>query len=221
MFGCSLSLSVDESKSNGVNPWTYNRYDGLSGDLDANTNEASALKGHSYILGLPYRLSFYKCLMDNAHFLLANGAPANMEENRLGFPRMVEAHRSTFRAYETHFHTPLAYTSPSPSVEVIRECLMMGTIPFRVRPGGKSDVLKHFFPITVSEIGRGFIIGDDRVITAVSGAFSLASHFRKGVLHLFRKDGVESKVPETLEFEGPLHIRVPDDGIVILVGVTD
>jgi len=211
-------IYLDESKCPGGNTWTYNRFDGLSGNLDSKSNEVKATKASIFLLGLPYRLQLYEWLSKRNLFILANGSPPTMVESRMNFLRMVETHRRAFRAYETHLNTPLAYTMANPPMNVIREKLMMGTIPFRVAPGAKHNVLKYFFPLTITELGKGYIISEERIITAVPGLFALPSRFKKGLLYLFDMTGVFSRAPEIVDLKQPFQIEVPNNGIAVLIG---
>lgn len=210
-------IYLDESNSGGNNAWTYNRYDGVSGDIDFKTNKIVQTKASGYLIGLPYRLAFYQWLQKQNYFLLANGPPVTMAENQTSFFRMAETHKVPHRAYETHLYTPLVYTSPNPSMEVIRERLMMGTIPFRVAPGAASTVLKYFFPITIEALGQGYIIGEERVITAISGDFRPADTTAKsGELFLFDKQG-SLLSSQDVSLTTAIHITVPDNGLAVLL----
>jgi hypothetical protein len=150
------------------------------------------------------------------YFLIANGTPVNMAENQLSFPRQMEAHRAPQRAYEVHLYTPLAFTVANPSIEVIRETLMRGAIPFRAAPGAKSEVLKHFFPLTITALGQGYIIGEERVVTAVSGTFRPTSAKGNGSLFLFDAEG-KLTTTQDVNLATEIQVDVPSDGLAVLV----
>ena len=129
---------------------------------------------------------------------------------------MVETNDRASRAFETNLYSPLCYTSGgTPSIATIRQRLEHGAIPLRITLRGKWPILGLFYPLTPIEIHRGWILAEERLITARSGKFAWDTK-ATGTLYLFdAKARQVEKKQVTVPADG-LDIVVPDGGLVVL-----
>jgi hypothetical protein len=103
----------------------------------------------------------------------------------------------------------------------VRQCLAYGSIysPTAVNLllEGTDNFVSKLYPITVVEIGPGFVIGRERVITTVSRAFPWPEAAGKARLYRYDKAGTRLPAEADLSLTAgqPLALQVPDGGLVI------
>ncbi len=98
----------------------------------------------------------------------------------LHFPRFVETASEWYPA-RAHLYTPislgdhLTVNDFQTLLDDIRLKLMWGTVYYYYsRPAHPyPTITQHMFPFTPVELHRGWVLGEERLITAVPGTFSL------------------------------------------------
>ncbi len=154
-------------------PW-----DQCSGDIDLKTHDVVALKSSVSLITKPWRLKLAKKILQKG-YLVGNGVPACREIRELKFPCFSETAQSTF-ATKQHLYSPVIlgdHLSEVSEVDSYRSMLAgldYGCVYYwysdKVIPTHKTLTSK-MFPITPVQLGAGFIIGKERIITKISGFF--------------------------------------------------
>src|SRR5207248_2093904 len=105
-------------------------------------------------------------------WVLANLQPVAYSFNKESWPRFTETDMipNVFRA---HLYSPLAYSYrfQQYTVQSLRDRLDFGLLYCVVSPENKLDIVSKFFPITPLELHRGWVKGEERVVTDRSGQF--------------------------------------------------
>ena len=196
---------------------TFNQSDNHTAIIDPKTKQIIATAAMINLLSDPWTKNALKRLEADNAVLMANGPPCMPDYNAIKFPRMVEAQDHPARTLETNLYSPLCYTSGGRlSIATFRKLLAYGGVSLRSSASSKWPVVGMCFPLTPIELHRGWILAEERLITARSGRFAWDTQ-TSGTLYKFNADGkqVETKAV-TVPAQG-LDIVVPDDGLVILI----
>ncbi len=128
-----------------------------------------------------YQVQQARRVLDGGKLLIGNGQPMTETMTRLHFPRFVEAwHPSNLR--KAHLYCPLGLSSPdrvesgAAIVPSIRSHLENGGLWYYYCNWGKVNLshptaAERMFPFTPIELHAGYLIGEERIITARSGLF--------------------------------------------------
>ena len=196
---------------------TFEKWDGYTGVVDAKTKQVIATAGKVRILSADWIKEATRRLESYNGLLMANAMPCLPEYNAIKFPRMVEAFDRAARTLEGNLYSPLCYIrGDRPSIAVIRNRLEYGGIPLRSSFGSKWPVVGMCFPLTPIELHRGWILAEERLITARSGRFAWDTQ-TSGTLYKFNADGKQVETKAVIIPAHGLDIVVPDDGLVILI----
>lgn len=154
-------------------PW-----DNCSGDIDMNTHNVVALKSSISLITKDWRLQQAKKIL-KLGYLVGNGVPCCREMRELKIPCFTETAQSSFAARQ-QLYSPLVlgdHLSEESEVDAYRNMLSAldyGCVYYwygdRVIPGYETLTSK-MFPITPVQLGQGFIIGKERIVTRTSGFF--------------------------------------------------
>lgn len=191
---------------------TYHQFDGFSADVDTNTQTVRRLKGLVSLLSADYKAGWVKELNRQGKIVHANGAPDLWSLSRLPMTCMVETKTSAAAASELHLATPYAYVWGAAGMDQYRERLLKGSLPFQ--PGPENGFVPLAFPMDIQRLGKGFIIGESRLVTAVDGWFGWSSPWT-GILTAFDARGREIE-KKAVQRDGDAWITVPPDGVVFL-----
>lgn len=203
----------------GVPPRTFNAWDGYSAVLDPTTFAVVTKTGYLQMLTADYKKRLFELLASRGAAILGNGQPETGWENALTFPRHTECRTDPYpRAYESHLYSPIALAEDR-SFAHKRHMLEYGVIDAFVgqdRQGiDQEDLIRTCYPITVREIHAGWLQGEERVITMVSGSYSW--HESTSVrIHEFNSEGMRAGTREAFDDTGTFDLEVPHDGMVIL-----
>ena len=196
---------------------TFDKWDGYTALIDLKSKKILKTAAKIRILSDPWVKEAIRRITSNGGLLLANAQPCMPYYNLIKFPRMVETNDRALRMLESNLYSPLGYTSGNtPSISVIRERLEYGGVPLRSSLNSKWPVMSLFFPLTPIEIHRGWLLAEERLITARSGKYAWDTK-TAATLYKFNARGKQIEAKQvTVPAEG-LDIVVPDDGLVILV----
>jgi hypothetical protein len=183
-------------------PW-----DGTSADIDPTTLKISRLKSSVTLLSQPWRMALAQRILAHGP-LIANGAPHTRTMATLHFPRFVETGAISNCARAQMF-TPIALgdhlteRSEADAYQVMLRALDFGCVYYwyndlTVIP--EYPTLTHYmFPFTPIELGKGFVIGKERILTNRSGLFGWGDKADHEI-HVFNEEGreVEDIQPPTV-----------------------
>lgn len=193
-------------------PW-----DGWSGDINPDTHTLTRKKSMTILITWALRESITKRLLDEGRPLVANGNPCLTSEYKYRFPRFVET-ADISSLSQTHLFTPIALgdhiteRSEVDSYHWMLSALDWGGLyywyPTRVIPT-RHTLTTYMFPFTPIELHRGYIIGQERILTKVSGLFGWGdnSDFEA---HVFDRTGKEVDTPAVpkVERDGKTYAEV-------------
>jgi len=129
-------------------------------------------------------------------------------------PVFSEARLSLYQpAYSVHLDTPIALWY-RPNVQTVRMILDEGLIPGGTALNWTQNLTAHIYPITPQQIGKGFVIGKEVIVSAVKT--EIPDNFANENLEEY------SYMPDGTMKEGRINymksekLKVPDNGFVIL-----
>ena len=211
----------------GYSRYDYRQWDGYSVDIDGR-DQINHFKSDNAFVTIPSQIQIINEVKQRNKFFLGNTPPSSRELNRINHFRFAEGGNGTHLFPSMHLSICpliLGNLSDNSSLKVImedvRECLKFGTIysPHDINlllPGDKNFVCK-LYPITVREIGPGWVIGDERIATIISGTYKWL-HV-KGKINLYYYDDqgklsiVKSAIP--VSDKKTLQIDVLKNGLTI------
>lgn len=158
---------------------TYDRWDGYSAELDEEHRIARKF-GDPHLLSLKAKVALVEHIRSKGGMLIGNSCPRTRTMQDLHFPRFVETAHEWYPA-RSHLYTPISLgdhktVKDFPTLlDDIRLKLMWGTVYYYYsRPTHPHPTItQHMFPFTPVELHRGWVLGQERLITAVPGTFSL------------------------------------------------
>lgn len=197
-----------------IDPLTFDRWDGHTAILDPATFAIKQKCGNLYLLTQDYKLKLYADLQQRGIPILGNGQPVGLKFNQERFPRFTETHGSLDRVKECQLYTPISYGYPNLPMPEIRKRLAQGVLHYRVGFNDASDVLAHFYPITVTDLHSGWVRGEERIVTMHTGEYGWST---KTAAKLYRYDAKGLALPELdLPAATAFQVDVPDGGVAIL-----
>lgn len=183
-------------------PW-----DGVSADIDPKTMKIVRLKSSVTLLTQAWRVALAKRIMAN-HPLIGNGAPHTRTMASLHFPRFVET-GSISHCARAQLFTPIALgdhlteRSELDAYRVMLRALDFGCVYYWYNDMTVIPTHPHLtqfmFPITPMELGEGFIIGLERILTNRSGLFGWGDNSKHEV-HVFDDEGREVAQTDGLRY---------------------
>lgn len=204
-------------------PW-----DRFTGDIDPRTMRIRRLKSSVTLLTEDWRVRLAKYIQSRGP-LVGNGAPYTRAMAELNFPCFVETGSIT-NCTLSHLYSPIALGdhltehSQQDAYETMLAALDYGCVyhwynDMTVTPTHKT-ITSWMFPITPLELHAGYIIGEERIITKVSGRFGWGDASQHEV-HVFNDRG-----EEVADFEAPFvtengqtwtELRLPEDWCAAIV----
>lgn len=198
-------------------PW-----DGVSADIDPKTLQIVRLKSSVELISQPFRLALARSILARGP-LVANGQPHTRTMLQLHFPRFVET-GSISRCTRAQLYSPIALgdhlteRSELDAYRVMLRALDFGCLYYwyndlTVVPT-HPHLTSYMFPATPIELGEGYLIARERIVTSRSGLFGWGDTARHEV-HVF--DGQGCEVPD---FKAPTvvqdgmtftELRLPED----------
>jgi hypothetical protein len=181
-------------------PW-----DQISGDIDPKSMQIRGLKSSVTLLTEDWRVDLAKYIQSRGP-LIGNGAPYTRAMASLNFPCFVETGAIT-NCTLSHLYSPIALGdhltehSQQDAYETMLAALDYGCVYYwyndmTVTPTHKT-LTSQMFPITPLEIHAGYLIGEERIVTKLSGTYGWGDDSRHE-LHVYNDKGEE--VPD---FDAP------------------
>jgi len=158
---------------------TYDRWDGHSADLD-DEHRIERKFGDPHLLSLEAKVALVEHIRANGGPLIGNSCPRTRTMQDLHFPRFVETASEWYPA-RAHLYSPISLGDHKTVkdfaglLDDIRLKLMWGNVYYYYsRPAQPyPTITQHMFPFTPVELHHGWVLGEERLITAVPGTFSL------------------------------------------------
>lgn len=161
-------------------PYHYGKpWDGVSGDVDMKTFEVAQLKSSVSLISKDWRLKQAKKIIDRGGTLIANGPVDAQELRDMQIMAFTETGQGSFCA-RTHLYTPIAlgdHLSEVTETDAYRgmlNALNYGCVYYWYSEDVKTThktLTEHMFPLTPLRLGPGFLFGQERILTRVSGFF--------------------------------------------------
>jgi hypothetical protein len=207
--------------------YTYNTWDGWTGDIDPKTFQLKGLRAAVHLAALDFLVFNARRIMDRVP-LIANGAPQSRTTARLKYQNFVET-GSISNCRSTLLHCPVALgdhlteRTEQDCYNVMLKALDNGCLynwySDTVIPT-YSTLASHMFPFTPIELHEGWIVGKERILSNRSGVFGWgdASHFKWYVYDREGKatDGHEVK-QTTHDGKTYAEVRLPEGYSVAIV----
>jgi len=212
--------------SRGYSRYDYGRWDGHSADLDE-SGEVLRLKSDNGCITESCQLQMVHEALGRGRYFLGNGPNVLRSLNHLPHARFVEGGNGQSAWPQNHLSpTPLILGNMGDETTLagvfagVRQCLQEGCLysPTEVNlllDGPDNFVCKQY-PITVEELGPGWVVGRERIVTTVSRQFDWSPEpGPEALLYRYDKTGaLLDKTPATAT-DGRLSLEVPEGGLVI------
>ncbi|MCC7350052.1 MAG: hypothetical protein IT446_05730 [Phycisphaerales bacterium] len=193
-----------------------NHWDGVTADIDPNTHRIARRITSVTLASLSWRENLAKKIMSK-HVLMGNGAPHTRTFTRLHFLRFVET-SSINNLLLAQLYTPIQlgdHLTERNEVDCYRNMvrgLDFGGVYYWYRPeiiATHPTLTSYMFPITPVNLGHGYIIGKERILTNTSGYFGWGdkSEFEAVVFDTRGNKTDEVKIPR-IEKDGKVFAEV-------------
>lgn len=211
----------------GYSRYDYSRWDGFSADLDE-TGKVLALKADAGLLTEACQTALLQACSTRGKFFLGNGGACLRSIQNLPQQRFIEGGNGPSWAGQGHLSAvPLILGNMGNEKTTggvfasVRQCLAYGSIysPTAVNLllAGADNFVSKLYPITVVELGPGFVVGQERLISTVSRPFTWPG--AAGTVRLYRYDKAGTRLPAEADVTLPpgqaLVLQVPEGGLAI------
>lgn len=157
---------------------TYDRWDGYSAELDEQ-HRIKRVFGDPQLLSMEAKMELVQYIASKGGVLIGNSCPVSETMTALQFPRFVETAAEWYPA-RAHLFTPIALGDHltvktfDDLLADIRLKLMWGSLYYYyARPAQPHlTITQRMFPFTPVELHKGWLLGKERIITAVPGTFT-------------------------------------------------
>ncbi len=205
--------------------YDYSRWDGFSADLDAD-GKVLRLKSDNAAVTESCQLQMTAATVSRGRFFLGNGGNALRSLNDTPLHRFIEGGNGYWAMANGHLSpVPLVLgnmgdeTTAAGVFESVKQCLSLGCVysPTAVNLllDGPDNFVCKLYPITVRELGPGWVVGEERLCTTVSRSYAWPG--AKGRLRWHRYDAEGKLQPVTeSDADGTVSVEVPPKGLVIV-----
>jgi hypothetical protein len=206
--------------------YDYSRWDGYSADLDEEGN-VLRLKADGAAVTESCQLRMANEVLRRGRYFLGNGGSALRSVNELPIARFIEGGNGSTNWTQGHLSaTPLVLgnmgdeTTREGVFASVRACLREGCLysPTAVNLllDGPDNFVSKLYPMTVRELGPGWIVGEERIATTVSGQYPWPGGVVRWYIYDARGQlGDTPAVVETVP-PGEITVKVPEGGLVIV-----
>jgi hypothetical protein len=213
---------------NGYSRYDYSRWDGFSADLDEQ-GRIVRLKSDNAWASIPFQKALVDLVQKRNKLFLANEADAHRELERTPFFRFIEAGNGVSVWSGTHLSgVPLLYgnfgdyTTREGVFATVRAAVRHGVVyspmhGINLLLEGSDNFVSKLYPISIRELGPGWILGEQRMVTVESGSYNWPDSAAGIRVYRYDAEGDLLPVPELLAVAvgEPLRLEVPEEGLVI------
>ena len=195
-------------------PW-----DGWTADIEPKTHQIRRKRACLTLISWPWREKWTARLLHEGRPLVANGNPGLTSEYKYRFPRFVET-ADISNLSKAHLFTPIAlgdHVTERNEVDAYRWMLNAldwgGLYYWYSQKPTRPSFTTVMFPFTPIELHRGYLIGEERILTKESGLFGWgdASEF---IVHVFDRLGrsTDEIKPPRVQRDGKAcaEVRIPE-----------
>lgn len=211
----------------GYSRYDYSRWDGYSADLD-DAGKVARLKCDNAYVTESCQLRMVDEVLRRGKFFLNNGGNALRSLNSLPHARFIEGGNGPAMMPQGHLSpTPLVLGNMGDEAtrqgvfNSVKACLAQGCLysPTAVNLllEGSDNFVCKLYPLTVRELGPGWILGQERLITTVSQSFRWPEDGGAVRLYSYNAEGklLDSKTVVKVSAKQELSVQVPEKGLVI------
>lgn len=155
------------------------QWDGWSADIDPRTHRILRRKAAVPLLTESFRKRCVEWLAENNYSLVCNGSPITDWGQDLKIPRFSEM-GSLGNIYKTHLYTPIGLGDHrsekvhQDTVDAQRRFIENGALYYFYKVylnANAPGIVQWMYPFTPVALGRGYIMGEERILTARPGRF--------------------------------------------------
>jgi len=186
-------------------------WDGVTAEIDKKTHQITRRISTVCLVSQPWRCKMLDQIiprLKQPNGLIGNGAPLTKTMTKYHFPRFIET-GSVSNLRRGQLFTPLAlgdHLSERTELDAYRHavrCLDYGCVYYWYSAyimATHPMLSQAMFPITPIELGKGFIIGQERIVVNKSGYYGWndASDFTSRVFDAAGREVPEFKVPRVI-----------------------
>ena len=208
--------------------YDYSRWDGYSAELDE-AGTVVHLKADGAAVTESCQLRMAGEVLQRGKYFLGNGGSALRSVNRLPIARFIEGGNGAAQWPQGHLSpTPLILgnmgdeTTRQGVFASVKACLREGCLysptPVNLLLDGPDNYVCKLYPMTVRRIGPGWVVGEERIATTVSGKFPWPGRMVRR--YAYDTQGALLDSPTNIETvrEGEIAVQVPLGGLVIVEG---
>jgi len=192
------TVGVDGLYWDCYNYWNVTHYaepwDGWTADIDSKTHEIKRKRSNLALIAWPWREKLTASLLNAGRPLVANGNPIFTSEYKYRFPRFVET-ADISSLSKAHLFTPIAlgdHVTERNEVDSYRWMLNAldwgGVYYWYGQRPTRPSFTTVMFPFTPIELNSGYLIGEERILTNISGIFGWGDNSQFTV-HIFDRTG--------------------------------
>lgn len=194
-------------------------WDGVSAQINPKTHQIMRKVTNVTLATLDWRKAMVEKILSRG-YLIGNGAPQTRTFTRLHFPRFVETGSIT-NLVQSQLYTPIAlgdHLSERNEFDAYRSMvkgLDYGAVYYWYNSritATHPTLTAYMYPITPLELGPGYIIGQERILTNRSGLFTWGDT-GEFTAHVFNREGIEEKfdIPKVVRNgKTCAEVRIPE-----------
>lgn len=229
---CNLdAIYSDEFTFDGGDQRNYSRYDyrqwdGYTVILDED-GKIVAKATDNGIASQATQLAMIGEVRKRGKMMLVNSSPGLRATQCTGIYHFVEGGNGFWWGANNHLTTPLVFgnvfqpKNPEELMTISRRLLETGNlhVPYSANLfiQGENNFIAKQHPITPQRVGPGFVIGRERIVTCKSGEFAWPA--KPSATRIYSYDAKGNLLPDSpgrLKASSPIHLDVPQDGLVIV-----
>jgi hypothetical protein len=204
----------------GVTDWAPNKeWDNCTVEIDSKSHKVIRKTSIPNLLSKTWLEGMLKYLRAHNKQLLANGPVATRTLQKYHFMSFIEYGLGASGLISAHFSTPIAWNGYKVGIvgyNHFRESLDYGALAI-TWAGPWND---HTFPFTPQEIHSGYVIGEERIITKLSGRFGWNDQ-SEAEFFMYNGQGniVKSPTIKTVKENGKnvYEVRMPSNYAAVIV----
>jgi hypothetical protein len=178
-----------EATAFGVPLITRSLTDGHSCILDPETHTVRAGVGVVALLGESFRLAVVDKVRRKGGTVMGNGPPTTRAMLSARVQRMVEVQHNDVYHYEGDLASPLGFGGIRTDFGNVSRALDQARLLVATSLDQQSEISRHLFPLTPLELHRGYLLGQERIVTTRSGRFGWPAETVRCRLRIFDSSG--------------------------------
>lgn len=214
----------------------YAHLDGNTFRIDQTSGEIIAECGAPELAWLDFKLALLDAFEERGALVVGNGPPGTLAEFDREVIRFCEnmiPHHGSYSILRTALYTPVAYAGYSVYHDPeVSEADFLADIRRKIEDGNLYLFSSHLFyrhfthenlatyeyPVTLTELDHGVIIGEERIITLRSGTFGWPGEAWVGeVIYFDAQQRPISRERMRCDARGLIELTLPDGGAAVIL----